>query len=82
MSSEFKQAHGQQVLRFFIEHGYILDEELSGQASICRTDVHDSLADCFNIPHEQYLPESLLKDLLEPRGLSVEQFWEWEKSQP
>lgn len=72
-----ERVHGRQLLNFFLNHGYIIDEDFYGQASMCPADNPDPLGDFFNIPYQQYIGWGFIERTLEKRGFSVEEFEDW-----
>jgi len=69
-------AHGSELLRFFLNHGHVRDEEEFGQAILCRREDTDALHVPINIPYTQPIARGLLRHILAQGGFTEQEFWD------
>lgn len=69
-------AQGSELLRFFLSHGHVIDEDEFGQAIVCRREDMDALHVPINIPYTQPSARGLLGHILAQGGFTEREFWE------
>lgn len=72
-----RYASGQELLNFFINHGYIVVEEIPGSKAIaCLPENKDTLIGGIGINYtHKEIPDNFLEDTLGRGGFTVEEFW-------
>ena len=70
-------AHGAELFRFFLNHGYLMADEEYGQAILCLKEEKDTLFKPVNIPYMQSIARDLLRYILEGCNFTEKEFWEW-----
>ena len=68
-------AQGGELLRYFINHGYIIVEDESGQVIVCHRNEMDTIATPINIPTNMTIPNKLLRNTLARGGFTEKEFW-------
>ena len=68
-------AHGSELLRFFLNHGYVMVGGMFGQVLVCHKKDVDPLTVPINIPNEQDIAGNLLRYILTQGGFPEEGFW-------
>ena len=68
-------AHGSELLRFFVNHNYVIIDDEFGQVILCHRDEKDSLYNPINIPNNQPIPSKLLRHILAQGGFTEDKFW-------
>jgi hypothetical protein len=71
-----RYASGQELLRFFLNHGYVQVDDDCGKAVICPRGDTDTLIESFTVPHQQpELPDDLVEYFLRKGNFTPEKFW-------
>lgn len=70
-------ASGPELLRFLVNHGYVIVEDAFGQALMCRREDTETLFEPINVPYSlTALPTSFLRYILNRADFTEEQFWQ------
>ena len=72
---EYKSVHGQQLLLFFLNHNYVIQDNEFGQVIVCHRNEMDTIATPINIPTNMIIPPGLLKNTLARGGFTETEFW-------
>ena len=69
-------AQGNELLRYFVIHGYVIVDNEFGQVIVSHRNEIDTLTTPINIPTNQPIPPKLLRHLLARGGFTEKAFWE------